>query len=87
MLEDLSERVLGKKITVSDEMLKRAMDPWSSLVERKTVGSPSPQEVKRMIQVRRKMLSDCRAEVEIMVKALDKSRNTLMKTVKKYVSV
>jgi len=86
MLEKLSEKVVGKKIEVSHEMLKSALDVQSCLLERKTLGSPNPKEVHRMLKDRKKLLSDHRTSLASRIEALEKSRKTLMETVKQYVS-
>ncbi len=86
MLEKLSEKVLGKKIKVSHEMLKSAVDVRSCLLERKTLGSPAPKEIQRMLKDRKKLLSDHKASLASRIEALEKSHKGLMETVKRYIS-
>lgn len=49
MIESAAGKVLGKKIPVSEEFVKRSVDPSFSLSERRTLGSPSPKESARML--------------------------------------
>lgn len=86
MLEELSERVLKKKITVSKKLIASVVDVWSCVSKRKTLGSPAPKEIDRMLKARRKKLSYHRARLASRVEALEKSREGLMEMVKMHIS-
>ncbi len=83
-LEDLSKKILGKKIDISLDMIENALDLRSCLLERKTVGSPFPREVKRMIKSRREMLKNSRADLASRVNSLEKARESLRASVKTF---
>lgn len=86
MVEKLAVKVLGKKIKVSPELVKGTLNLRSCLVGRKTLGSPAPREVKRMLRSRRKLLAREEARLASRIEALDESERLLRETVKKYVS-
>jgi len=86
MLEELAERVLGKGLKVSAKVVREAVDPQSCLLRRRTVGSPAPLEVKRMLKDCWRSLQDQRGKLASRVRALEKSRGMLRETVKKYIS-
>lgn len=86
MLEVLSEKILGKKILVTDTLIKSVIDIDSCLSKRKTLGCSAPKEVKRMIKSRRKLMTIYRMRLASRVKRLEESKIGLMKTVKKYLS-
>lgn len=66
--------------------LSRTADPHSCLLRRRTVGSPAPGEEKRMLKKFRGSLRDQRNRFASRVRALEKSREVLMKTLKTYIS-
>lgn len=85
-LEKLAERALGKGIKVRADVVREAVDPHSCLLRRRTVGSPAPGEEKRMLKKFRGSLRDQRNRLASRVRALEKSREVLMKTLKTYIS-
>jgi len=53
MIEEASQKVIRKILTVSEEELRSALDPRQNLQRRNTVGGPAPDSVKKMIKNRR----------------------------------
>lgn len=53
MVENASERVIGRRLTISKKELKSALDPIQNLKRRNTIGGPAPDSVKKMIKHRR----------------------------------
>lgn len=55
-LSRIYREVMGKRLPVPPDRLRRAMDPVSLLAERKGQGGPQPQEVRRMLREHRESL-------------------------------
>jgi argininosuccinate lyase len=85
MLEKLSEKILGKKIN-AERLMRGALDLDSCLRKRKTLGSPAPSEVKRMLKKRQKTLKENRAKLARRIEALNESRKAMIETLKNYTS-
>lgn len=86
MLEKLSEKVLGKKIKIGYDVMKDAVDIRSCLLKRKTLGSPAPKEIERMLKDREETLKNHKERLASKIEALNESRKVLIETVKKYTS-
>jgi len=78
---DASIMVLGKRVEVSSELLREATDPRSSLLRRRSQGSPRPEEAERMIGERRRMLKEFRAELGERKASLASAKRGLRETV------
>jgi len=86
LIEAAAEKVLGKKIKVDQRVVNTYLDPISSLKQRKTLGSPSPEEVSRMLKRRRGELKEREGKLNKRVKKVEKARGELEKKVKGYIS-
>jgi argininosuccinate lyase len=53
MIEEAALEGLGRKLGMSEEELRLAIDPLENVRRRKAIGGPAPEEVKRMIDDRR----------------------------------
>jgi len=84
-LERAAKEELGRKIVVGEKPL-RCLDPLSSLRLRKTLGSPSPREVRRMLRLRKAGLERRRAKLERRKRREEGALAELEKTVKAYIS-
>jgi argininosuccinate lyase len=85
LLERAAKEELGRKIGVDGKIL-RCLDPLSSLRQRRTLGSPSPREVRRMLRLRMAELERKRAKLESRRKKEEGALAELEKTVKAYIS-
>lgn len=86
--EELSvaaNHVLGKNITISPEILKKAMEPMEITKWRMTLGSASPQEIRRMIGKRRELLDKAWARLRNVEKNLSQARQFFEESLKKIV--
>jgi argininosuccinate lyase len=81
---EVSLRTLGKRVEVSEEFIKDAADPLSSLLRRRSQGSPQPREVERMLRERRKQLKSYEAKLEEKKSAVAAAMSRLRKTVEDY---
>jgi argininosuccinate lyase len=84
-LERAAEEELGRRVKVNGRIL-RYLDPLSSLKQRRTLGSPSPREVRRMLGLRRGELEKRRSRLESRRRREEKALRELEKTVKAYMS-
>jgi argininosuccinate lyase len=57
-LDKIIKSVTGKSMKVSEEVLKKALDPVENVKARSVKGGPSPEEVSRMLRERWKILGD-----------------------------
>ena len=60
MVYKAAEKVIGKPIVMSQEDVTRALDPVAFVDGHDVVGGPAPQEVLRMIGLRREHLAEAR---------------------------
>jgi argininosuccinate lyase len=86
LVEALSEKTIGTKVHLTDAELSHIIDPLSSLEARRSVGSPSPREVERMLQERRKKLERYSDIVRLRVAKLEEANVRLKKIVDEYIS-
>jgi len=56
MVAESSEKVVGRRLEVSDEELRSAIDPVQNLLRRSSVGGPAPNSVRSMIRDRRERI-------------------------------
>ncbi len=85
-IEKTAERILGKKVKITVEELGRVLDPAASLSSRRTVGSPNPEEIKRMIKERKEKLNKSKALLEDEVERLEKVWKELLEIVRSIIS-
>ncbi len=86
LLNELSIKVLEKNISITDIIIQSTVDVESGLLQRKTLGSPIPKEVKRMIKDRKKLLDLHKNNIASRVRKLEIANKNLRNTVKKYLS-
>lgn len=86
LLKELSLQILGKNISITDRMIQRSVNVESSLLERNTLGSSTPNEGKRMINNRKKLLKITKKTLISQVKKLEVAKKNLRNTVKQYLS-
>jgi argininosuccinate lyase len=61
---EAAQNVLGKRVEVDREVIKEATDARSSLMRRKSHGSPHPREMEMMLKERKEMLGSCRSQMQ-----------------------
>jgi argininosuccinate lyase len=83
-VETYSQDTLGKKITITENELKRILDPTESLRSRQTTGSPNPEEVKRMIKTRKKKSKNQMKFLTSEVQRIEKVYDKLLRLVSSY---
>ncbi|MGQ9513768.1 MAG: argininosuccinate lyase [Thermoproteota archaeon] len=75
---------IGKEVNLSRAFIRMAMDPHRCLQRRRSIGSPNPREIRRMLRSRKHKIDRMRAELNARVSALARSEKNLLLTVKKY---
>ena len=85
-VERVAEKVLGRRVTVDENLVRGAVNPEESLLNRRSIGSPNPAETERMLKERSTVLKAFREAWLLRRKSLERARNSLRETVKKYLS-
>ncbi|MDW8022095.1 MAG: argininosuccinate lyase [Nitrososphaerota archaeon] len=80
-LEDVSEKVLGKRVNLPEEDLRKAINPKEATKARKTAGASTPNEIARMLEERRESLEKTAEGFEINLKKLLRSREKFEETI------
>ncbi len=83
---ETSNKILGKPVEVNKEFIEDATSPKSSLGRRKSIGSPNPGEVRRMVGERKKKLKEYREVLDHMRGSVEASKGLLKETVEEYLS-
>jgi argininosuccinate lyase len=86
MIADISQKTIGIKVKLPDAELSHMLDPYCSLEARRSMGSPSPKEVERMFQERRKKVEGYLDIVESRTAKLEGANFELKRQVEKYTS-
>ncbi len=82
MIEEVSRRVLGKEVDIPEKVLEVIKEPSRTIGMRRTLGSPNPNEISRMIKDRRKTLDERKKVFREVSRKVHESEEELQKTVK-----
>jgi argininosuccinate lyase len=82
-VEESAEKLYKKKIKVAPALVENATDPIQSLNRRRSLGSPSPAEVKRMVKEHGAAAKKQRKEFDAKKKAVEASLKNLHATATK----
>ena len=82
----ISEKLIGEKVTITDADLARILDPLSSIEARKSLGSPSPTEVERMLRERKKIIQMRVDSLASRIGRLDNANLELRRLINSYIS-
>jgi argininosuccinate lyase len=86
LVAEFSKKTIGIKIQLTDTELSHILDPLCSLEARRSVGSPSPEEVDRMLQERRKRVEDYSEILGSRTAKLEEANTKLRKIVDEYIA-
>jgi argininosuccinate lyase len=86
LVSSLSEKIIGKKLNLTDTELSRIIDPIHSLEARQSLGSPSQKEVNRMLQDRENKVEEYADVVRSRTEKLGEANSRLKRTVDEYIS-
>ncbi|MEM2994855.1 MAG: argininosuccinate lyase [Candidatus Bathyarchaeia archaeon] len=84
MLRETAKKTANLTLTISAEDLKTALDYNSFLKSHKVRGGPAPAEVKRMIELRKKLLDSANAKISEMKLNVVSAHKKLRNFIKKY---
>ena len=86
MIEEKSEQVLGRRISVPESILSAVADPRRCLAERLSFGSPALQEFEYLISESKSQLDSAEAVLMTRKEKIESSRIELAALVNRYVS-
>ncbi|MGQ9543753.1 MAG: argininosuccinate lyase [Candidatus Bathyarchaeia archaeon] len=79
---EASQTTLNRRVSVTAEDLKRILNPSTSINSRRTLGSPNPEEINRMVKDRLRRLSELKITIHGEVKRLERVLEGLLDMVK-----
>jgi argininosuccinate lyase len=82
MIENASEKIIGKPLNLSEETIQQALDPVLNVYRRKGVGGPAPNAVKKMISNQERLIVEEEKRQKIRLGKLDQAKNKLIKAEK-----
>jgi len=85
-LAETSTMILGKRVEVDKEFIRDATSSQSSLKRRKSLGSPQPREVRRMLTKRKRKLEEHKDMLDGRRDAVEASKGLLREAVENYLS-
>lgn len=77
LIDQAATGVLGRPLSVPEDIVKRSLDPTSVVAARKGIGGPAPREVLRMIDGARQRLDSDREWVRVRRFRLDAAKKKL----------
>jgi len=81
MIDDVAQEQIGRRLNLSEESLRKALDPKENVETRRHIGGPAPQEVERMIADREKRIAAEEIRLENRKRSLEKARGELNRMV------
>jgi argininosuccinate lyase len=85
-VEKVAMATLGKKVSISEDVVRSAVDVNQRIALRNSQGSPHPSEVKKTLEVRGEQIQTARHRLRGHKSALNRARKDLMATVQHYLS-
>ena len=82
MIKETSRRVLGKEVDIPEKVLEAIKEPSRTVEMRRTLGSPNPNEISRMIKDRRKTLDERKKVFQEVSRKAHESEERLRRMVK-----
>jgi argininosuccinate lyase len=86
MVAQIAEQVISQKVDLTENELLLILDPLLSLKARQSIGSPSPSEVVRMLQERRRNIEEYAGIVASRITRLEEAKDKLRRIVQEYIS-
>lgn len=77
LIDQGATRVLGRSLSLPEDIVKRSLDPIGAVASRSGVGGPAPREVLRMIAGARECLDSDRKWVHVRRNQLDDAKEKL----------
>jgi len=83
LLEEAAEKVIGKKLGMTNARLRELLDPAHFIKVTNSKGGVAPEEVARMIADRREKLAEARARHMKRIETLEKAQQRLLEDLRK----
>ncbi|MFQ5975410.1 MAG: argininosuccinate lyase [Candidatus Hydrothermarchaeales archaeon] len=83
MLDSVSEEVFGEKLNLSDEKIKKALNPAEGVKARSVLGGPAPLEVKRILDARKDEVEGKKSQLKDRRDKIKTSKDELLDLVGK----
>ena len=83
ILQAAAQEVVGKKLSMSEKQLREALDPVHFVNVTKCRGGVAPEEVARMIEVRRTRLAEARTRHLARIEQLEKGKAQMLADLRK----
>ncbi|WP_455367639.1 argininosuccinate lyase [[Eubacterium] cellulosolvens] len=83
-IRTLSQQFLGQDLQVDDRLLAQALNPDTCLEGKRSQGSPSPSEIKRILGLHSKEISHCEKILQFREKRLQNAQKKLSSLITKY---
>ena len=80
----LSQQHLGKDTQIDDRLLAQAVNPETCLAGKLSQGCPSPSEIKKLLAIHLKEISQCERILQTREKGLQKAQNRLTSLITQY---
>ncbi len=85
LIEQLSNQVLGKTINVSQEELENILDFKKALLEKRSLGAPSPKEVEKEISKIKKKIEEYKVQLSTRINKVNEALEELQRLVNDYI--
>jgi len=85
IIRKVSRKVLNREIDIPENVLEVIKDPLGAVAKRKTLGSPNPSEISRMIEERCKILSEKKRAFQEVFRKIEESKEKLKRTIKSFI--
>jgi len=85
IIRKVSRKVLNREIDIPENVLEVIKDPLGAVAKRKTLGSPNPSEISRMIEERCKILSEKKRAFQEVFRKIEESEEKLKRTIKSFI--
>jgi len=82
MVEEASEKRVGRALKVPEQELRSAVDPVLNVQRRKVIGGPAPESVNQMIENQRRRLRDEEERRRIRLNNIDQAKEKLVQAEK-----
>ena len=84
-IREVSRRVLGRDVDVPEDVLEVVKDPLMAVARRRTLGSPNPDEISKMIKDRWRILGERRRVFQEVFGKIRESEDKLERIVKSFI--
>jgi argininosuccinate lyase len=81
MVDEAAVKVVGKPLELPEQAVRESLDPVTFVARRTHQGGPAPEEVRRMIKVRRERLKEASSRQNTRKQNLEKAESALKRSV------